>query len=361
MTENIKNFFPGGNTVQGFFSFYKYLYSSSEKVYIIKGGPGTGKSTTMKAIAEKMLNKGYKVEYHWCSSDNNSLDGVVIPDKKVAVFDGTAPHINDPVCPGAVDRIFNTGMFWDEKILGQYKTEIKTLNKKISHFFKSAYNYLKIAHILDQEKEKIYLEYYNKYNSFKIIKKIARHILPGKTYCSVNTAEERHLFSSAITPQGFVDYYKNITAQINIKYIFTGKPEKEKNKILKNLANLILSHGYYVLFLHSGFNPEKIDLVIIPELNTALINDTLPYDIKKQNQDTIINLNKYSNKKLSSDTKEEIKNLDFQFSNFLDQAINKIKKAKSTHDRLEELYIESMDFSKLDREKEKLIKEIMSY
>jgi len=32
------------------------------------------------------------VEYHHCSSDGNSLDGVALPDQGIALLDGTAPH-----------------------------------------------------------------------------------------------------------------------------------------------------------------------------------------------------------------------------------------------------------------------------
>ena len=49
-----------------------------------------------------------------CSSDNNSLDGIVIPKLKIAILDGTA-HVVDPVFPGVVDEIINLGQFWDEK------------------------------------------------------------------------------------------------------------------------------------------------------------------------------------------------------------------------------------------------------
>jgi len=46
----------------------------------------------MRKIGEEMLERGYDVEFHCCSSDNGSLDGVVIPAIKVAMLDGTAPQ-----------------------------------------------------------------------------------------------------------------------------------------------------------------------------------------------------------------------------------------------------------------------------
>ncbi|MDK2888295.1 MAG: hypothetical protein PWP72_1173 [Thermoanaerobacter sp.] len=89
----LKKVFPGGNTWRGFHSFYDYIIEpDATRIFVIKGGPGVGKSTFMRKIGEEMLERGYDVEFHCCSSDNGSLDGVVIPAIRVALLDGTAPH-----------------------------------------------------------------------------------------------------------------------------------------------------------------------------------------------------------------------------------------------------------------------------
>lgn len=91
----IRHMFPGGNTSYGFFSYYDYILpqDEAERIFCIKGGPGVGKSTFMKKIGEQFLSMGYDVEFMHCSSDSDSIDGVVIPAKKTALLDGTAPHV----------------------------------------------------------------------------------------------------------------------------------------------------------------------------------------------------------------------------------------------------------------------------
>jgi len=91
---NVKEVFPGGNTYKGFYSFYDYIIQNDEanRIFCIKGGPGVGKSSFMKAIAREFVELGYDVELHHCSSDNDSLDGVVIKQARVALLDGTAPQ-----------------------------------------------------------------------------------------------------------------------------------------------------------------------------------------------------------------------------------------------------------------------------
>ena len=89
----IRRMFPGGNTANGFCSLHDNIISNDRnKLYILKGMPGGGKSSMMKDIAKKLIDKGYNLEYHHCPSDPSSVDGIVIEELKIAMVDGTYPH-----------------------------------------------------------------------------------------------------------------------------------------------------------------------------------------------------------------------------------------------------------------------------
>ena len=55
-----KEFFAAANSGNGFVSFYSQIFGNDriEQRYLIKGGPGTGKSTFMKKIAQRAEEKG---------------------------------------------------------------------------------------------------------------------------------------------------------------------------------------------------------------------------------------------------------------------------------------------------------------
>ena len=73
--------FLGANTPEGFISLFDELYDPAEdwRAYIIKGGPGTGKSRLMRRVADELEQAGYTAQRVLCSSDPDSLDGVIFP------------------------------------------------------------------------------------------------------------------------------------------------------------------------------------------------------------------------------------------------------------------------------------------
>ena len=112
---------------------------------MIKGGPGTGKSSLMKRVAAEAEREGFEVEYYYCSSDPSSLDGILMSAKGevIGMVDGTAPHVWEPTCSGAKDEMINLGEFWDSRALRAQKNEIFSLSNKKSAAFKRAYAYLR--------------------------------------------------------------------------------------------------------------------------------------------------------------------------------------------------------------------------
>lgn len=89
------DFFMGANTPQGFVSKFDQLADPAEgwRKFIIKGGPGTGKSGLMKRLATALAGKCGTVELIHCSSDVSSLDAVIAGEIKASIADGTAPHV----------------------------------------------------------------------------------------------------------------------------------------------------------------------------------------------------------------------------------------------------------------------------
>ena len=90
----VLRFFLGANSSQGFVSRFDQLGDPKQgwRCYVIKGGPGTGKSSLMKNLAARLDTGSDPVEYIHCSSDVDSLDGVIFSRQRLSIADGTPPH-----------------------------------------------------------------------------------------------------------------------------------------------------------------------------------------------------------------------------------------------------------------------------
>ena len=143
-----KTYFGAANGYSGFRSNFTGIFSPNmyEKIFIIKGGPGTGKSTLMRRI-EESYRKKYDTTVMLCSSDPDSYDGVIVEKggKRVALVDGTSPHVVEPMYPGAVEEIVNLGDSFDYERLHSHRNEILTLSDSKRAAYKQAYDTLSIA------------------------------------------------------------------------------------------------------------------------------------------------------------------------------------------------------------------------
>ena len=131
------HYFLGANTPQGFVSRFDQLGNADKgwRCYVIKGGPGSGKSTLMKKVAEAASAYEPEMELIHCSSDHASLDGVILPKMKVSVADGTPPHTIEPKFPGAYEVTVPLFACWDDQKLQANRDEIIALSDVVGQFY----------------------------------------------------------------------------------------------------------------------------------------------------------------------------------------------------------------------------------
>ena len=144
MSDFEEKYFCAMNSGNGFFGFYGEMIGRADRVFVVKGGPGTGKSRFLREVGEAAEKVGGRAEYYYCSSDQSSLDAVII-DGKTLLLDGTAPHEVGTSIPGLRDNIVDLGAFWNVSSFEQNRDEIAFLMKRKSECYASAYDLLAAA------------------------------------------------------------------------------------------------------------------------------------------------------------------------------------------------------------------------
>lgn len=361
-----KHVFPGSNTPSGFYSYYNNIITqeNANKLFIIKGAPGTGKSSFMKKIANHFADQKINIEYHHCSADPNSLDAIVVVPAGVAIIDGTFPHAIDPQTPGAIDEIINFSPFWNEKEIRSNKRMIMQTNTKRKNLFAKSYHYLAAA-------KQIYDAYAQtqnsalNHNSFYNMEQSILETIFKEHSCltspSINApGSSRHLFGSAITPDGFVDHLHTIIGKT--KHIYTIKDAPGASAC--NLMNLILTKaltlGLDTECFHSPISPEAIQDIIIPSLDIAITvsND---YHKAKIVPTHVFDLKGCFIASRLAELEPELACDQALIDSLFQRGISTLSQAKDQHNILESYYIPHVRFDDMDPVIENVIAQIKSF
>ncbi len=350
---NKKIFFASSNSSRGFQSYFDSIYNSEElkKIYIIKGGAGTGKSSLIKAVGEKFEEK-CDCEYFLCSSDPNSFDGLII-DNEFAVIDGTAPHCVDAKYPGAVEVIVDNGKGILKSVEKQ-RNEILNLSKKKSVLYKSAYAYLNSAGEIKREHSKMLCEnYYEEKLKSAVLRFFKQNIKRSTKY------SEKIRLISGITPKGifntgtFESLAERKCVVINgegfshiIFNLFLTVAKEYNQEVLISFDPLtpFEVNGLY-------FTKEKLSVTeYIPE-----IHGEIDYDKYK-----VFNSDRFINKDVLSLNRSKLR-FSYKCKNSLiNEAIRYLKDASEVHRNLEALYKENMNYELIDGYITEIVNDIWS-
>lgn len=333
-------YFAASNSAEGFKNYYPEVFSRADRLYIIKGGPGTGKSCFMKRFADKMQALGCSVEYYYCSSDPSSLDGVLVTGRgeTVGMLDGTPPHTVEPGFPGAKDEIINLGQFWNSELLRNEKNEIFALNQKKSEAFERAYSYLRSCGNLRAVTD-------------SLLKKAVKKD-------KMVSASER-LAASLSLPRGQADVIPSLRGAVGMtgqvlldsfearaeKIYYIGELYGVGQAFLDELAEKLKKTQTHLRISYDPISPKWIDGVFVEEIKTAFVLSK-----KCEDEEAVsgyINPKRFTDHELMREVRGELRYAARLFSDCLDGAVHSLSAARVYHFVLEDVYKKAMDFAAL--------------
>lgn len=347
-TGDERAFFISANGYDGFRSRHELLYHSKDftRVFVILGGPGTGKSSLMRRIAEVGLECNASCEYIYCSSDPLSLDGIILEkgEQKIAVLDGTAPHVRAAHVPGAIDEILHLGECWDAVLLSSERNRILALQEAGGDAYARARRYLSLAgeasRALYREQEKIL--------DMKKLRAAVERELRGARVS--NTPSETVRYRTACGTNGIVHLN---TFMRDAEVILVSDECGAGHQYLNAMREHLRAEGVHEWWhFPSCFDDEITEGIYLPKNKRLYLIDNGEKNQKK------INIKRFVIKEREVVCRRHIRTLLHLREQMLEAACLSLSHAGTFHFLLEEIYGRAMDFGKKEGMTEALAERI---
>lgn len=346
--------FMGANAPKGYFSKFDRLINPSPggKCFLIKGGPGTGKSTMLKKIASVLTEKGMSTELIFCTADPDSLDAVATPDGKFAALDATLPHALEPKYPGAYETEVSLSDCWNEEKLRKNHEKITALFDENRRLHEEARHYISAAAGLLEEAARLGLSLINAEKTEKAALRICKKEF-GKRRERKGTEKIR--FLSAVTEKGVT--FLNNTPKILCEriYMVEDDPGAVSRIFMSTVRKTALEHGLDIITCRCPLFPnEKTEHIFIPSLHLGFMTLNRRHRIEATPY-RIIHSCRFTDAGKTGAQKIRIRFALRLAKNLINEASLCMKEAKAVHDELESYYTEAMDFSLAEKKLGKII------
>lgn len=322
-----EKYFFAANSGLGFVGVYEQLIDTAKRVFIIKGGPGTGKSSFMREIGKDAEKNGYRAVYYYCSSDPDSLDALLI-DSRILFIDGTSPHAVDPRLVGAKEELINLGDFWDSAKLFSEKERIAYISKQKSDAFSAAYKYLSAAKKLGDAAETLIKPAIFEDKLDRAVNRICTSLPDEKD------GKTTAIFTSSYGMKGKVSLD---TLERRAGVVFgVGDILGTAHFFLDRLKNFAEKMGHTITVAYDPLDPAQVEAVYFEKAEV----------LYKKNADGYknINMQRFLDSEHVSSVRSEIKKTLKLRDRCIDFALDSMKCASEHHFLLENIYGDAMDF-----------------
>lgn len=338
-------FFLGANSPTGFYSLYDQLIDldRAQALYLLKGGPGCGKSTLMRSVGQRLEEAGHPVEYIQCSGDPDSLDAIVDHQLGAAIVDATAPHVVEPTCPGALERYVNLGDCYDEAALKPMRHQLVDAMAGYKDCYRRAYRCLTAAAEIRADLRAL-LE--TPALERRMVRR-ARGILSREckqTGGQAGTSVQR--FLGAVCCQGRVCNFSTVEALCQRVYVLCdtyglGHP------LLSTLAAGAMAAGYDVIVCPDPTQPDRMSHVLIPALSLGFVSSPpeQPYTGRSYRR---LRLDAMADGEVLRHSRARLRFSRKIAAALTDEAVEAMAQAKEMHDHLETLYHPHVDFDRVE-------------
>ncbi|MCF3943417.1 hypothetical protein [Oceanobacillus alkalisoli] len=277
----LKEYYVSGNTAEGYVdSLESNLHGIEEVIQL-----GNASYKTNTAIIKQLIEQNKEqtqVEVLKSPISEEFLEGVIFREKKIAI-------LGNRDCP----------------------------------FSNQAYDLFKKGLHIHDDLELVFIQEMDFEKADDLAKRYIEELLPENVKGSRNPQIFRRLFGTN-TMDGVVNEVPNLTAHLDRVYHIKGRAGTGKSTFMKRIVKACEARGLDLEIYYCSFDPNSIDMVLIPELNICLFDSTDPHAFEPEDEtkEKVIDLYKET---VTPGTDEkyadEISNLTKQYKSYMKKGL----------------------------------------
>ena len=349
----------------GYVSLFPEVAERYKHLIVLNGLSCIKASETLKEYAQELVDSGQEIDLFYSPSHYNYLEGFAIRDKKVIV---ASSHLLENVTPKyphlEVQFIhFSRANKKQEEII--YRHQVQQLLLERNYQTKQAYEQFSKAKTFHEKKEKIYLSAMDFNKADQVAEDLKKKLFKNpKKRKRVNVTEK--FFFGAATPKGAVNFIDELTKGMQRRIIIKGRSGSGKSTLMNKIAKKARELGMNVSYFYCAFDPTSVDMIIIHEIKTAIIDGIAPHVIEpNRTGDEVVDMFELCMDPIVEKARKfEINDCENNYSLLMKQGTKHLQKAHESQLVIDEylnLSIDEEKFSQMEREARRKIFELLSY
>ena len=359
--DGVPRFFAAANTANGFYDGFGELLAhyAPTRLFILKGGPGVGKSTLMKRAASLAAGRGMEAHLFHCSSDPSSLDAVFLPQCGIGIVDGTPPHTVEPRLAGCTDEIVDLGEAWDMAALSEKRERIGQLAAQKGDAYHAAYQSLAAAGALTDEVRTFAARCIDREKMTAAVERLAAR-------CAMTKGRHApylppHLFALSRGTMGEVRSFS--PEDLTKKHIFVTDVHRTAALFFGTFSELAKKKGIRMSVMRDVTEPAACAGVYLPDasLSVTLYDETLVRRATAAGEEVrIVNMNRFFDAPQYREHRTLCRFCEKTAAELIENALTSLHTAGNAHAALEEIYGAATDYDAVHRIGEKRVLSVIA-
>lgn len=265
------DYFLSSHTTEGYHSFFAQAMADNEQLIGLAGASAQIRSRVCRQLAIQLVDRGYNVELIHGLANPCDLEGIIVPELSLMVADGEKLRESEERWP-TVALVDLNEYIWEERY-PIFEAKLRDLQEQMSVNLELVYEHLHQAQsqLVNPEGGLCFSEP----QSQRVVERLARSLF-FKQYGRLE-----HRFGQSLTGEGRVDYYRGLLRGVRRKYYLNGVNYRSGCKVLSDLSREAIKAGLVCQVYHDYLDAELVELLIIPELETAVAAKALDEDFQE--------------------------------------------------------------------------------